>query len=253
MSKTRVLKRLEKKINKSNDTEVPVNPEMLPIIRQAIKKINWHEPINTFMIKMVPPEVWRLGLGATGNFQLITWELVDFLRHLIKGKRAIEICAGNGTLGKYLKIPTTDRYMINHPEASQIFKIKESEFSKYTRPPEFVEELSAAQAIEKYNPDIVIGCWVSHKVYSNKKPGSKYGVEEEKIIDRVETYVHCGNDNISMHAAKRILKNKHWTITADWLYDRASNKGPSQMKIWTAEEPDWDAFPENLEFNIEHN
>ena len=103
--------------------------------------------------------------------------------------------------------------------------------------------------MKKYKPQTVIGCWVTEKA-RGRKLGSGYGVEEHKIIESGIEYIHCGSSMNPLHSQKYIRKYKHWTVEASWLVDRGSVRGPSQLKIWAKEEPDWDAFPENLEFDI---
>lgn len=247
------IKKLEKKLNKDNVSSINLKPEHISIFQEMLKKYTLETPVLTKDIKDYPIDCWRLLLGTLGVFQLPTFELIDFLNHMITDKTAIEICCGIGTIGKILGIPATDRKLSDGIKESiayhQILK-NETPLNKYTSNfPDFVETLTANQAIEKYKPDVVIGCWVSQKA-TNKTIGSLYGVEEDKILEKVETYIHCGSSVNSAHYKKKILKQKHYTIQADWLFDRASGRGPSEMKIWTSKEPDWDSFPENLEFDI---
>ncbi|HEY3283412.1 MAG TPA: hypothetical protein VGN26_14180 [Armatimonadota bacterium] len=50
-------------------------------------------------------------------YQFPTRELVLWLQELIRGRRAIEIGAGNGWLGWHLGIPMTDSYQQSeHPD-----------------------------------------------------------------------------------------------------------------------------------------
>ena len=245
-------KKLKKKLNIDNESEIKLLPIYKEILPEMFLKYSFKEPIPSQDLIKYPLDCWRILLGHFGVFQLPTIELIDFLRFFTQNKKAIEICCGNGTIAKSLNIPATDR-MISIKENSiskNIIKENESIFNKYTYNfPEYVECLTANQAIEKYKPEVVIGCWVSQKA-TNKTVGSIYGVEEDILLKKVKTYIHCGSSVNSAHYKKKILKIKHYTIRATWLFDRATGRGPSELKIWTDKEPCWDDMPEHLEFDI---
>lgn len=245
--------RLYDKMNKDNKSEISISLQDSEHLKELLQTYSLNEPVPAKIIPKYSLNSWMLFLGYKGVFQLPTIELIDFINHLISGRSAIEICCGIGTIAKSLNIPATDRKLsegTGNEFHDYILKKEENEFNKYAYNfPDFVEKLTAYRAIEKYKPEVVIGCWVTEKA-RGRKIGSGYGVEEDKILDRVGTYIHCGNSANPLHSKKYIRKFKHWTIEADWLLDKASLRGPSQIKIWTAEEPNWDAFPENLEFDI---
>ena len=90
-----------------------------------------------------------------GFYQIITQELVDFISPLIANKKAIEIGAGNGALGRALNIPLTDSYFQNTPEAMAMYMALQQPTVKY---PSDVNKLTAMEAIEKFKPEVVIGC-----------------------------------------------------------------------------------------------
>lgn len=247
------IKKIQSKLYKDNESTINIKPEYLKIMSNMFIKYPLNKPVPAGDIKEYPIDCWRILLGTLGVFQLPTIELIDFLNHMITDKTAIEICCGIGTIGKILRIPATDRKLYENINGSiahnQILKT-ETPLNKYTSNfPDHVETLTANQAVEKYNPEVVIGCWVSQKA-TNKTIGSMYGVEEDKLLKKVNTYIHCGSSVNSAHYKKKILKYKHYTIRADFLFDRASGRGLSEMKIWTDKEPKWDAFPEHLEFDI---
>lgn len=247
------IKKLYDKVNINNQTPLIIDAQTKREYDSIIEFLPIYNPVPLKMIKNYSLNSWRYYMGISGTFQLITVELVSFIKHLIKNKKAIEICCGNGTLAKNLNIPATDRMLTNgtgNEAADLILKSSQDETNKYTSNfPDYVEKLTAHQAIKKYIPDIVIGCWVTQK-NKGRKLGSAFGVEEDKILNQVETYIHCGSSVNPIHSEKYINKIKHWTIEADWLIDRASLRGPSQLKIWTKNEPAWDDFPPELEFDI---
>jgi hypothetical protein len=251
--KQKHLDKLEHKLNLHNRTKIEPSQRTYDDLEVLMSKYDLRTPIPSEIIPKYDVNSWRMFLGNKGVYQLPTIELIDFLRHLIQGKQAIEICCGHGTIGYTLGIPTSDRKLsegTGNEAADLSLQSAQNAWSRHPYDfPKYVENLTAYQAVEKYKPQVVIGCWVTEK-NRHKRQGSGYGVEEDKIIDRVETYIHTGSSMNPLHSKKWIAKFQHWTIEADWLFDRGSTKGPSQLKIWTKEEPNWDAFPENLEFDI---
>jgi hypothetical protein len=161
-------------------------------------------------------------------YVLPTWELCGFLKQHIVGK-AIEICCGNGAIGRTLGIPFSDRKL--HAD----FKI----MRKFGLPPtnmhypQDVEELTAHQALVKYQPNTVIGGYVMHK--ATKYSGSIYGVEEHKFFDKsvVKThrvkYIHIGNT--SVHDTKPINRLKHTVYRPEWLITRGDDS-ENLIQIW---------------------
>lgn len=57
-----------------------------------------------------------------GFYCLPTVELIDWLRERIAGESAIEIAAGNGTIGRALGIPITDSRLQEHPDLRQHYE-----------------------------------------------------------------------------------------------------------------------------------
>lgn len=250
------LRKVKEKLNENNINEINALNVNWKEIDNALIKFPLTKPIPASVLKEYSYETWRIILGIQGVYQIPTIELIQFLDYLIKGKKAIEICCGHGTIANTLGIPATDKKLTEGTgnfAADLALKTTQTPFNKHPHNfPDYVEKLTAHEAVEKYRPQVVIGCWVTHKCKgkSLKYSGSAYGVEEEKILEKVETYVLTGNESNNIYKTKPINCKKHYTIEADWLYDRGSNRGNSQIKIWTNQEPDWDSFPENLDFEI---
>jgi len=86
-----------------------------------------------------------------GIYHLCCDEFLDALAETIaalKPKSVLEICAGTGELGRGLRrrgIPIA---------------ITDDGSWKDLQLPDDVERLTVQQALEKYNPDCVVGCWV---------------------------------------------------------------------------------------------
>jgi len=182
-----------------------------------------------------------------GAYALITTELVDFCRHLIGDKVAVEICAGHGALGRSLGIPITDRKLMESTDVRVYSAYKDALKIDY---PKDVETLTANQAIKKYAPEVVIACWGTQKSVNKKDMGQSnmYGIDEMKITDTVPYYLHIGNTGT--HKSKRVRARRHYRITAPWLVSRSTG-GENELLIFTEAKIDFDEFPEHLDFFIE--
>lgn len=67
-------------------------------------------------------------------------------------EKVVEICAGNGKLSHWLR-----QFGVNS-KAIDNYRNK-----KISRKPEYVERSGVMQALQKYNPELVIGCWIPFK------------------------------------------------------------------------------------------
>lgn len=107
-----------------------------------------------------PYAFWeKYSLDEIHNFTLThaiyvipTLELISFLKENILGN-AIEIGAGNGSIGRALNIPITDSRMQERPDIRLMYLATSQPVIKY---PEDVEKLDAIEAIHKYKPQTVI-------------------------------------------------------------------------------------------------
>lgn len=180
---------------------------------------------------------------VSGVYQYITIELCEFLKQLICDKKTIEICAGHGAIGKYLGIPSIDRKLMIKEAKEYYSQFKQLKTIDY---PNHIIEMTANQALKFYNPEIVIGSWVTQKYISKKDiDASIYGVEEEKIIDKCEMYIHIGNKNV--HGTKRINKTPHYLIKADFLFSRAINSDLNEIRIYTKKEIDFSKIDSKID------
>lgn len=159
-----------------------------------------------------------------GIYVIPTTELIDWLKENIN-ETAIEIGAGLGTIARELKIPITDSRMQELPDVKLIYNMGGQPTIKY---PSDVEKLDYKEAIEKYKPKTVIGCFITHKHKSGMSTGNMYGVEEEYILKNVQRYINIGN--IQTHKDKPILKEKSIEYNFDWLITRSNNQ--SLNRIW---------------------
>ena len=156
-------------------------------------------------------------------YGLPTTELVAFVQEIIGGRTALEIGTGAGCLGRELGIWLTDNHCQGLPEVKLLLAIQEQPAIVY---PEDVENIGAIQAVNKYKPQVVVASWVT-QLHDGDNIGCMYGVKEEHVIDKVETYIFFGSGR--NHSSKRIMKKKHDTYRQPWMYSRAND---SVLYVW---------------------
>ena len=163
-------------------------------------------------------------------YQVPTLELIQWLRPHVAGKKAIEICAGRGAIGRAFKIPTTDSYMQTRPDIRAYYAALGQ---PVIEPPKDVEKLEAMEAVRKYEPEVVIACWATQEWKSKAdKNASMYGVDEEALLNfpSVKTYIHIGN--VGTHGDKRILRRPHKKEQFPFLVSRAHNQQENIVYTW---------------------
>lgn len=172
----------------------------------------------------------RLLFGVRhGLYGFPTEELCAFLQARIGGRRAIEIGSGHGVLAKALAIPATD----NRQQEDEGIKAHYAALCQPTVPyGGHVEKLDAAAAVEKYRPEVVVACWVTHRFDPARRHagGSATGVDEAAIVAACDEYIFVGNAHV--HAHKPIWSLPHEKLTPPWLYSRAVNGSPDFIGIW---------------------
>ena len=159
-------------------------------------------------------------------YQVITWELVQYLKRFIGNRTAIEVCAGNGALGRALDIPRTDSYV-----QLKLIEHYTRLGQQITVPPPDVRKLDALEAVRKYDPQVVIASFSTHKWVEGDNDGSMYGVDEVALLAHpsVQAYVVVGNK--AVHGGKKIWPMLTNSKKADWLVSRCQD--PSQNRIFT--------------------
>ncbi len=164
-----------------------------------------------------------------GIYQFPTHELTDYLIEHIGGRTAIEVGSGNGVIGRELNIPRTDSHLQERPDIKLYYEMLKQPVLKYG--PD-VERLECSEAIRKYKPQVVIGCWVTQKLpkellVAGGIGGNVDGLDEAFILfgnTCVEEYIVVGNEKV--HGDKLILSNPKVKVTIEhplWLVSRASN------------------------------
>jgi len=165
-----------------------------------------------------------------GYYCLPTTELIDFLDKKIDGRKAIEIGAGNGSVGRALGIITTDNFQQEMPKYKMIYETMQQATVPYG--PD-VKPMDAITAVKRLKPKVVIGCWVTHQYdpRHHERGGNEIGIREEWILNNCQEYIFVGN--VAPHHQKPILDFPHETIKADWLVSRAFERSTNVIKIWS--------------------
>lgn len=207
-----------------------------------------HDITNRFMdpdgrMRVVPAEqyaqttVTERALFGIRNavYGFLTTELVAHLRSVIGNRTALEIGAGHGGLATALGIRATDNHQQLRPEIAAYYRTIRQPVVRYG---DHVENLEALAAIAKYNPQVVVGCWVTHKYAADRHAagGNEGGIDEEAVISQCDSYVVVGNETV--HAGKSIWQLPHRKITPPWLYSRAFNGSPNFIAVWERPTPD---------------
>lgn len=129
-----------------------------------------------------------------GIYQFPTLELIEILTGIIGDKKCIEIGSGRGDIGRLLNIKTTDSHQQSKPQFRQLYESMNQPIIKY---PKDVERLGYKDAIKKYRPDSVLGCWVTHR-YEPKLHhlgGNIEGIDGDFIVRRAKKFIFVGNTN----------------------------------------------------------
>jgi hypothetical protein len=170
--------------------------------------------------------------GKKGVYTFPTTELIDWIHQRIAGRKAIEICAGMGVIGRALKIITTDSYNQCMPEMKAYYKALGQEC---TDPPADVYQFEANEAVNTLKPKVVVASYATQKYQPGDEGpppigSSVYGVDELEMLPKIQTYIFIGSD--MSHGDKRILKFPHETIREPWIVTRGLYQEQNFIKVW---------------------
>lgn len=179
----------------------------------------------------IEPLHLKLWCHRHARYGLPTAELVDWLHHRIAGRSAIEIGAGNGDLGYLAGIHSTDSF-VQQGEALPFYL---ASGQAPTAPGKDVEQLDALDAIATHRPQVVVAAWFTRKFEIGKDQegvaqASVYGAREEKIFERVQTYIHIGH--ITQHSRKTLLRKRHEEVRFPGLLSRHFEHDGNVIYIW---------------------
>lgn len=119
-------------------------------------------------LRDTPQKVLRYWCHIHGVYGLPTVELVEYIRHIIGDRAAIEIGSGNGALGRALCIPRTDSRIQDNPEVAGFYRLTGQPRVEYGAD---IERYEALEAVEAYKPQVVVGSWITQR----HAPGDKLG------------------------------------------------------------------------------
>jgi hypothetical protein len=192
-------------------------------------------PLPAATLRQIPALQLRGWCVKRARYQLITNELVDWLRSRIGGRSAIEVGAGQGDLGAALKIPMSDSGMQQIPDVYLYYR---SIGQEPTNPPYDVRRIDALGAIRASRPQVVIAAWLTQAYESGDEQAaigsSVYGPDERAIVESVQTYIHIGN--AATHGDKRILALPHEEYRPPWLVSRAADQSQNVIWVWDKEQ-----------------
>lgn len=182
-----------------------------------------------------PASVWqsfswaeqRMLMHETSTFVAPTEELVDFLDNLIGEESAIEICCGNGWVGRELDIKLTDLKAHELKEVKLMYKLTNQPLIHY---PADVRKMEAQKAVTIYHPHTVLACYPAFKWEDDRQLGSDYGVDFHALLQRVKRIVIVGNDHV--HGAFSFMEIPHKEIHIDGLITRNEDRLADKIYIW---------------------
>lgn len=164
-----------------------------------------------------------------GIYSFPTVELVEFLRRAIGTSRAIEIGAGNGVLAAELGIPATDNRMQEMEKYRTVYALNGQATVPYG---DNIVHCDAKEAIRRFRPDVVIGCWVTHRYEPDRHwaGGNEIGIDEERVLRHCRRYIVVGNRHV--HAGKKIWGRAHSIVHPSFVYSRAINGSRDFIATW---------------------
>jgi hypothetical protein len=190
------------------------------------------KPVPYSSLVSVPITHIQQWANTKGVYTIPTVELIEWLRERTTGKKCIEICAGHGSIARHLGIVATDSYMQTTPEMVAYYR---SIRQHPIQPPADVYKFEANEAVDQLRPELVLASFATQKYKEGDEVpprvgSSIYGVDEEAMLGKIQTYVFVGNDET--HADKRILKIPHETFRFPWLLTRSKNQEQNHIKVW---------------------
>ncbi len=192
-------------------------------------------PVPASLLESIPNNHIIIWCNKNGIYCLPTIELLEWLREQIGESNAIEICSGNGCIGRSLNITRTDSYI---QTTTEMIILYQSMGQKPILPPSDVLRFEANEAVDQFKPDIVLGSFITQKFLDGDTEArigsSVYGVDELALIKKVKTYIAIGND--SVHGTKRINSLPHSTYRFPWIYTRCMNQRLNNIKVWKHEQ-----------------
>lgn len=186
------------------------------------------QPVDFEQIKNAPQNDLSLFCHQHGIYQIVTKQLVEFVRQQIEGFRSIEIGAGNGCLGRALDIPMTDSFIQATGEMKKFYGDIGQPLVRYGAD---VRKLDALKAVKLLNAEAAVGAWVTHKYKRTLPDGCYGGVDEAILSKRLKRYVFIGN--AITHRTKELFRySTPAEYKFDWLVSRSINRGSNVIWVF---------------------
>ena len=187
-------------------------------------------------MKILPASVWesfswsevRMLLHETGVYVVPTEELIDYLDKQIGEHSAIEICAGNGFIGRELGIPVTDSYQQQDDVATKMYY--EAFGQPCIRYPKDVIKLEANKAVDRFRPHTVIACYATHKWRYDTMSGNDNGVDFQRLMRRIHRLILVGNTEV--HKDNPLMSLPHEEVILPGLITRSAHPETNRIFIW---------------------
>lgn len=162
-------------------------------------------------------------------YVLPSLELVERLKTLIAGRRAIEIGSGNGVLAQALGIVATDNHQQTWPRIKAQYDLMRQPVIQYGPN---VQRMSAEEALREYKPQVVVAAWVTHRYDPARAwaEGNEDGVDERELLQNCEQYLFVGNEQV--HKKKAIWDMPHRLEYPPYLFSRAVNQTRDFLATW---------------------
>lgn len=237
---------------------------VVEIVKNIVGKDGKIYPIPYSLIENDTLDTLNFVMQALGLYTFPTLELCEWLSSQIDDNpelephTAIEICGGTGWIGRQLGIPSTDVKNMENPVVQDVMLEQASMPTIYA---DDVETLEASDAVKKYQPEIVIGSYVTSKQLVDKidrkramTVGFKLpygGVIEQNLMDLARKEVKVGVDvkgicrkvykvilvcNMRTHRNESYISLPHQSFSFPWLVTRGDK---SQARILVFENKLW--------------
>lgn len=206
------------------------------IARKAFDKKGQLKILPASFYQGFPQEEITAFCALHGLYCLPTKELISLLDELIDEvspeRNAIEIGAGNGAIGRALKIKATDSYQQADPAIKAYYEAMNRPTVNYG---DDVLQLDANSAVDQLKPDVVVGAWVTHAFNPAAawRGGNQFGIDEGRILNQVRRYIVVGHETV--HENKPILARKHRVLRSEGLFSVSATPGKLAVFVWDRE------------------
>lgn len=211
-----------------------VNPHNVLTLENLFFQDGLVVPVHSKTVKSIPLNDLIYFCNRKAIYGIITWGLIEYLGTQLDLTKAIEIGCGNGTLGRDLGIPLTDSMHQARPEVKQYYDAIGHPTIKY---PTDVVQLDALEAVEKYEPETVIGSWITHKYHpaQHHLGGNVDGVDGIALMrSGIKRYIMLGNKTV--HKDNPLFKYKGVKVKEfklPFLMSRSKSVGQNRLYLFT--------------------